>query len=301
MTSLENMRPVLEVRDLSVSFGGVHALSGVSLEVRDGELLAIIGPNGAGKTSLFNCMSGIYRPSSGRVIFDGSIELSKLAQHRIARLGIARTFQNLALFGGLSVLENLLVGRYLHGRTGFLGGLVYAFRTSREEVRQRQRVEEIIDLLKIAKYRHELARDLPYGVQKRVELGRALAQDPKLLLLDEPMSGMTAEEKEDMARFVLDVREELGTTIVLVEHDMGVVMDIATRIVVLDFGRKIAEGPPREIAQNGAVIAAYLGSAGGAGTPADARLEDLPDGMALLVPDGETTAAPLLKGGPAVR
>jgi branched-chain amino acid transport system ATP-binding protein len=291
--------PVLQVEDLSVSFGGVHALSGVSLDVKDGEMLAIIGPNGAGKTSLFNCMSGIYRPTSGRVVFDGSFELSKLPQHRIARLGIARTFQNLALFGGLTVLENLLVGRYVHGRTGFLSGLVYAFRTSREEVVQRERVENIIDLLEITKYRHELARDLPYGVQKRVELGRALAQDPKLLLLDEPMAGMTAEEKEDMARFVLDVREELGTTIVLVEHDMGVVMDIATRIVVLDFGKKIAQGLPRDIAVNREVIRAYLGSVedSTAHTPPAGQEQDAD----LLGPEQVATAAPLSKEGRSAR
>lgn len=301
MTSSVGTKALLEVQDLSVSFGGVHALSNVSLEVFEGELLAIIGPNGAGKTSLFNCMSGIYRPTSGRVVFDGSAELNKLPQHRIARLGIARTFQNLALFGGLTVLENLLVGRYLHGKTGFLGGLVYAFRTSREEVRQRERVEEIIDLLEIARYRHELARDLPYGVQKRVELGRALAQDPKLLLLDEPMAGMTVEEKEDMARFVLDVRAELGTTIVLVEHDMGVVMDIAGRIVVLDFGVKIAEGTPREVAQNPAVIRAYLGT----GRPTDARpevpLEPSPEGTAQALPGISPTEEQPLEGGRATR
>jgi branched-chain amino acid transport system ATP-binding protein len=289
--------PVLDVRDVSVSFGGVHALSGVSLKVYEGDLLAIIGPNGAGKTSLFNCMSGVYRPTSGSVVFDDKVALNTLPQHKIARLGIARTFQNLALFGGLTVLDNLLVGRYIHGKTGFLGGLIYAFRTSKEEVVQRARVEEVIDLLDIAEYRHTLAKDLPYGVQKRVELGRALAQDPKLLLLDEPMAGMTAEEKEDMSRFILDVRAELGTTIILVEHDMGVVMDIASRIAVLDFGKKIADALPREIAQNAAVIKAYLGSAEDSAIPLDTPLEDLPDGMELLIRDGETTEELLTEGG----
>ncbi|MFV0463494.1 MAG: ABC transporter ATP-binding protein [Nostocoides sp.] len=272
--------PILLVRDLTVRFGGVHALREVSLDVNEGELLAIIGPNGAGKTSLFNCMSGIYRPTSGEVVFGGSSIVSKMPQHEIAQLGLARTFQNLALFGGLSVLENLLVGRYLHGRAGFLSGLFYFGRTAKEEVVQRERVEDIIDLLEIARYRHELAQDLPYGVRKRVELGRALAQGPKLLLLDEPMAGMTAEEKEDMARFVLDVREELGTTMILVEHDMGVVMDIATRIIVLDFGKKIAEGSPQEVAADPLVIAAYLGSVEGTELPDElVDVEDLGTSM----------------------
>lgn len=252
--------PIIDVRGLTVRFAGVVALSDVSFAVREGELLAIIGPNGAGKTSLFNCMSGVYRPNSGSIVYDGTHDLTTKSQHKIARLGIARTFQNLALFDGLTVLDNLLMGRYAHGRSGFLGGALYAGRAAREEEKQRFRVEEVIDLLEITRYRRILARDLPYGVRKRVELGRALAQDPRVLLLDEPMAGMTVEEKEDMARFILDVKEELGTTLILVEHDMSVVMDIAGRIVALDFGEKIADGSPYEVRESPEVVAAYLGT-----------------------------------------
>jgi branched-chain amino acid transport system ATP-binding protein len=248
-----------ELRNVSLSFGGVSALDDVSFDIIAGELTAVIGPNGAGKTSLFNCMSGIYRATSGHVAIAGH-DVTRLSQHRIARLGVARTFQSPALFAGLSVLDNLMTGRYLHGRTGVISGLLRLPRGLREEVEQRRRVEEILDLLEISHLRDENVADLPYGLQKRVEFGRALAQEPQLLLLDEPMAGMTIDEKQDMSAFVVAARRAMGTTFVLVEHDMAVVMSLADRVVVLDFGRRSAIGTPDEVQRDPAVIGAYLGT-----------------------------------------
>jgi branched-chain amino acid transport system ATP-binding protein len=250
---------MLEIRDLSLRFGGVYALHDVGVTVAPGELVAIIGPNGAGKTSLLNCISGVYRPYGGTIAFEGA-DITRLAPGARTRLGIARTFQNIALFRGMTVLDNLLIGRHFRQKTGLLTGGFYFGPAEREEIEERKIVEDIIDFLEIEHVRKKVVHTLPYGLQKRVELARALALEPKLLLLDEPMAGMNNEEKEDMARFILDVNEERGTSIVMIEHDLGVVMDLSRRVYVLNFGRKIAEGLPAEVRQNRDVQLAYVGA-----------------------------------------
>jgi branched-chain amino acid transport system ATP-binding protein len=250
--------PVLTFEDVVLSFDGVTALNGVSFTVNPDELFAVIGPNGAGKTSIFNVLSGVYRPQRGSVRF-GDQDLIGRRPHAIARLGIARTFQNIELFANLTVLDNLMLGRHHHHSYGVLAAFAWLGKARRNELANRRAVEEIVDFLELTQWRRLPVGLLPYGVQKRVELGRALASGPKLLLLDEPVAGMNLEETEDMARFILDIRDELGLPMVMVEHDMGLVMDLADRIMVIDFGKPIRTGTPKEVATDPDVIRAYLG------------------------------------------
>ena len=250
---------ILDVHNISLKFGGVKALSDISFNVREHEIRAIIGPNGAGKSSMLNCINGVYTPQQGNITFRGQT-FSHMDSHQVAVMGVARTFQNLALFKGMSVLDNIMTGRNLRMKSNLLWQALRWGPAEREEIEHRLRVEEIIDFLEIQPYRKTPVGQLPYGLQKRVDLGRALALEPQLLLLDEPMAGMNVEEKQDMCRFILDVNDEFGTTVVLIEHDMGVVMDISDRVVVLDYGKKIGDGTPDEVRNNPEVISAYLGT-----------------------------------------
>lgn len=260
-TGVSTDNPVLlSVDNVSLSFGGVKAITDISFDIRQGEIRAIIGPNGAGKTSMLNVINGFYHPQEGTVTWQGE-QRRRMKPHEAAASGIARTFQNVALFKGMSTLDNIMSGRSLKMHRNFFWQALYFGPAQREEIEHRQKVEEIIDFLEIPHIRRQSVGKLPYGLQKRVELGRALAMEPTLLLLDEPMAGMNLEEKEDMSRFIVDVNSQFGTTIALIEHDMGVVMDLADRVVVLDYGKKIADGNPTEVQSSQAVIDAYLGVA----------------------------------------
>ena len=250
---------ILDLRNISLSFGGVKALTDISFDVREHEIRAIIGPNGAGKSSMLNVINGVYRPQQGEISYRGQ-QRRGMNTYAAAKSGIARTFQNIALFKGMSVLDNIMTGRNLKMRSNFLLQALRIGPAEREEIMHREAVERIIDFLEIQAYRKTPVGQLPYGLQKRVDLGRALAMEPQVLLLDEPMAGMNVEEKQDMCRFVLDVNDEFGTTVVLIEHDMGVVMDISDRVVVLDYGKKIGDGTPDEVRNNEDVISAYLGT-----------------------------------------
>jgi len=250
---------ILDVQNISLAFGGVKALTDISFNVREHEIRAIIGPNGAGKSSMLNCINGVYQPQQGSITFRGQT-FKHMNSRQVAEMGFARTFQNLALFKGMSVLDNLMTGRNLKMKSNLLMQALRIGPAQREEIAQREAVERIIDFLEIQPYRKTPVGKMPYGLQKRVDLGRALAMEPQVLLLDEPMAGMNVEEKQDMSRFILDVNDEFGTTIVLIEHDMSVVMDLSDRVVVLDYGKKIGDGAPDEVRNNPDVIRAYLGA-----------------------------------------